>query len=273
MKTTLYGTDGKKVSEITLPSQFSEAYHPDLIKRAVEVILSNKRQQYGASPLAGKRSSARISKRRRDYRGSYGHGISRVPRKVMWRRGTQFGWEGAFAPGTKGGRKAHPPKSEKIFKAKINLNEKRKAIRSAISATLNKELVEKRGHLLGKEFPLFIDSKAESINKTKDVKKMLLALGLQEEIKRISKKKIRAGKGKARGRKYTKPRGILIVTSSRNDLMNSSSNLPGVETIEVKNLNTEILAPGANPGRLTIFTEKAVKEIESKNMFRRKVGR
>ena len=47
-------------------------------------------------------------------------------------------WVGAFAPGTVGGRRAHPPKSEKIWSKKINKKENAKAIRSAISATLLK---------------------------------------------------------------------------------------------------------------------------------------
>ena len=84
-----------------------------LIKRAVLTLQNNKRQRYGANPEAGKKVSAALSKRRRKYRGSYGHGISRVPRKILSRRGTSMNWQGAFAPGTVGGRRAHPPKAEK----------------------------------------------------------------------------------------------------------------------------------------------------------------
>ena len=124
-KAVIHKIDGSKLKEIELPKQFNEEYHPDLIKRAVLTIRANNRQSYGAFERAGKGSSAKISRRRRDYKGAYGHGISRAPRKTMWRRGTQFGWEGAYAPGTVGGRKAHPPKSWKIFAKKININERK----------------------------------------------------------------------------------------------------------------------------------------------------
>ena len=112
--------EGNKVKEIILPRQFSEPYHPNLIKRAVWTIQNNDRHPYGSKERAGLRYSSTLSKRRKDYKGSYGKGLSRTPRKVMWRRGTQFGFMGATAPGTVGGRKAHPPKAEKVFIKKIN---------------------------------------------------------------------------------------------------------------------------------------------------------
>src|SRR3989344_4626216 len=152
----IYNLKAEKVGDIKAPEQFNEVYHPNLIKRAVHAIRSNKRQSYGADILAGKKTSVRLSKRRRDYKTSYGHGMNRTPRKVMWRRGRQFGFEGAFAPGTVGGRKAHPPKSEKILKLKINNKERKKAIRSALAATLNKELVGLRNHVVPKIFPIII---------------------------------------------------------------------------------------------------------------------
>src|SRR3989338_1470831 len=129
-----------------LPSQFNESYRPDLIQRAVLALQSSARQRYGAKPLAGMRSSSRVSKRRRNWRGCYGFGISRVNRKILSHRGTRMHWVGAFTPQTVGGRRAHPPKAERIWDQKINDKERRKAIRSAMSATINKSLVEERGH-------------------------------------------------------------------------------------------------------------------------------
>ena len=114
--------NGKNLKQIDVPEQFEGEYNQDLIKRAVMAIQSNKRQPYGAKPRAGKRYSSKLSRRRRQYKGSYGHGMSRVPRKVMWRRGMQFGYVGAHAPGTVGGRRAHPPKAEKRWNKKININ-------------------------------------------------------------------------------------------------------------------------------------------------------
>ncbi len=266
MKANLYTLEGKKTKEVDLPSQFNEEYHPDLIKRAVQAIQANKRQPYGAKPDAGQRASAVLSRRRRKYRGSYGHGISRVPRKIMTRRGIHFYWVAAFAPGTVGGRRAHPPKAEKIWKQKINIKERKKAIRSALNATTLLDLVKARGHKT-ETAPYILDSKAEELNKTKDVVQLLIKLGLQEELNRAAIKKVRAGKGKNRGRKYKKRVGPLIVASKDCSLLKAAVNIPGVDVTIINNLNTELLAPGTQPGRLTIFTEAALQKLEKEKLF------
>jgi len=260
---------GKKVKEIKLPNQFKEPYHPELIKRDVHSIQSSKRQSYGAKKEAGLRYSSKLSKRRKDYRGVYGRGVSRTPRKVMWRRGTQFGYEGATAPNTKGGRKAHPPKAEKIFTKKINLREKRKAIRSALAATFNVELIKKRSHKFPEDFPFIIENKIQDLQKTKDVKLTLKKLGFEKEMKRTEKKKIRAGKGKTRGRKYKKKVGPLIIVSNECKLFKAGINIPGVEVINVKDINTELLAPGTHAGRLTLYTEASISKLEKDKLFSR----
>ena len=193
--------ENNEKGKIKLPIQFDEDVRPDLIKRAVLTLITHKRQRYGASPEAGKRSSGKISKRRHNYRGCYGLGISRVPRKIFSRRGTRMNWHGAIVPGTVGGRRAHPPKAEKIFWVKINTKERKKAIRSAAAATMNKELVKIRGHKINDSYPFIIDSSIENIDKTSKVKEILIKLGLKEELQRSEVKIIRAGKGKTRGRK------------------------------------------------------------------------
>jgi len=269
MKANIFDIEGKKLKEIELPVQFSEEYRPDLIKRAVLVVQANKRQSYGAFPKAGQRASAVLSRRRRDFRGAYGYGISRVPRKILWRRGTQFGWQGAFAPGTVKGRKAHPPKSTKILAQKINIKERRKAIRSALAATTLKDIVTSRGHSISKllSLPLIVEKKFESLTKTKDVKATLEKIGLKEELQRINTRKIRAGKGKSRGRKYKTKKGPLIVVSENCSLEKSAKNILGIDICKVNLLNTELLAPGTVPGRLTIFTENSIDKLKNEKLF------
>ena len=259
--------EGKKVKEISLPKQFSEPYHPNLIKRAVLAIQNNKRQPYGAKKRAGLGYSSTLSKRRKDYKTSYGKGLSRTPRKVMWRRGTQFGYVGATAPGTVGGRKAHPPKAEKIFTKKINIKERRKAIRSALSATFIIELIRLRNHQIPKEFPFIIEDKIQSLEKTKDVKNILIKLGFEKELERSEGKIIRAGKGKNRGRKYRKKKGLLIVVSEKCKLLKSAANIPGIDIVDIKDINTELLAPGTHAGRLTLYTESAINKLEKEKLF------
>ena len=268
MKLSILEASKNKIGEITLPSQFNEDVRPDLIKRAVLALQSNNRQPYGASPTAGKRASAKLSKRRRAYRGMYGFGISRIPRKILSRRGRRMFWVGAFAPGTVGGRRAHPPKAEKELGKKINKKERKKAIRSAISATLNNDLVKDRGHIVPENYPFVLDEKIESLSKTKEVISILHSFGLEKELARIKNRNIRPGKGKARGRKYRTKKGPLIVVSKENKLEKSATNILGVDVVNVKSLNAEILAPGAVPGRLTLWTKSAIETMEKEKLFR-----
>ena len=124
MKLKLLSLEGTSKKDIELPAQFNESVRPDLIRKVVRILQSRKRQQYGANPEAGQRHSAFLSKRRHKYRGTYGIGQSRTPRKVMSRRGTRLNYTGAVAPQTVGGRRAHPPKAEKILALKINKKER-----------------------------------------------------------------------------------------------------------------------------------------------------
>ena len=254
MKAKIFNLEGKAGKEIELPIQFNEEIHPNLIKRAVLSIESKERQNYGAMPKAGQRSSAKLSKRRRNYRGSYGHGISRVPRKIIWRRGRQFG------------RRAHPPKAIKIFDEKINIKERRKAIRSALAASLLKEYVEKR-HVLPNAIPIIVESKFESLDKTKNVKDVLIKLGLEKEMERINVKKVRAGKGKNRGRKYRIKCGPLLVVSKECSLEKAGRNLQGIEVSDVTSLNAKKLAPGCVPGRLIIWSEDAIERLRNEKLY------
>ena len=267
MKLQILNQDNKNQGQIDLPAQFKESYRPDLIKRAVHSLQSRARQQHGTDPEAGMRHSSKLSKRRRKYRGSYGFGISRVNRKILSRRGTRFFWVGAFSPQTVGGRRSHPPKAEKILEKKVNKKENRKAIRSAISATLDKGLVERRGHKVPETYPFVISSSVEDMSRTKDVEKMLQSLGFEKELERSMIKKIRAGLGTMRSRKYRRKKGVLIVTSADCKLSKSAKNVPGVDVISVKELNAEMLAPGTDAGRATLWTEKAVKELGDKKLF------
>lgn len=266
MKAEVLSIKGQKVKSIDLPEQFSEEIRPDVVKRAVLAIQANKRQPYGANYRAGKRASAKLSRRRRKYRGSYGRGVSRVPRKILTRRGTNMYWVGALAPGTVGGRRAHPPKAEKIWKQKINVKERRLAIRSALAATCVKEIVEARGHLF-KNIPIIVESGFEDLKKTKEIRSALISLGLDKELERASVKKIRAGKGKGRGRKYKKKKGPLLVVSGKCAMQISAVNIPGVDVSTVDSLNAELLAPGASLGRLTVFTDKAIDRLAKEKLF------
>jgi len=268
MKLDILDISNKKTGEINLPIQFDEEVRYDLVSRAVLALQSNKRQSYGAMPEAGKRASADVSKRRRKYRGMYGFGISRTPKKVLSRRGTRMNWVGAVAPNTVGGRRAHPPKSEKKLVKKINRKERKKAIRIGISATIIKDVVRARGHVIPENYPFALNDSFEDLKKTKEVRDVLKNFGLEKELERVSKKSIRAGRGKARGRKYKIKKGPLLIVSKQSDVIKAISNIPGVDIVNVKNLNVELLAPGEVPGRLTLWTVSAIENLEKEKLFR-----
>ena len=268
MKLNVLSLKKAELKKADMPKQFSEPVRQDLIKRAVKAIESHTRQPYGSSPRAGLRHSAFVSKRRHKYKTTYGIGQSRTPRKVMSSRGTRFNWVGAVAPQTVGGRRAHPPKAEKIWEQKLNKKENRKAIRSALSATVVKAIVEERGHKVPDNYPFIIESKIEAISKTKEAIDLLETLGMTPDLERSSVKKIRAGKGKARGRKYkTRIGPLLVVADEECAAMQSFANIQGVDVEVVHNLNAQLLAPGCMPGRLTIFSETAIARIEKENLF------
>ena len=266
MKLSILNQKKEDIGKLELPSQFQEEVRPDLIKRAIIAIHYNDRQPYGADLRAGKKASAKVSRRRHSYKTSYGLGISRVPRKIMSKRGTRMNWVGAVAPGTVGGRRAHPPKADRIWDKKVNRQERRKAIRSAIAATVMKDQVA-QNHILPQEFPFIIDASFESLAKTKEMKTALLNLGLGDELARVAEKTIRSGRGKARGRRYKAKTGPLIVVSKDCSAMKAAKNIPGISVAKVTSLNVKILASGINPGRLTLWTQAAITELDKKKLF------
>jgi len=261
MKVDILNLEGKSIGKIDLPEVFNEQFRPDLIKRAVLALQSQRRQPYGADKLAGLRSSAHYHGKRRQRWTMMMRDLARLPR--LHATSPHLTWRARKAPQTVKGRRAHPPKVEKIWAQKINKKEMALAKRSAIAATAKKEIVKERGHRVDevKQLPLVVRDNLQSIKKTKDVEKLLLSLGLEDELKRSKQKKVRAGKGKMRGRKYKRKIGALIVVSKDDGIMKACKNLPGVNVQDVKKISVEDLAPGTMPGRLTIWSESSLKNL------------
>jgi large subunit ribosomal protein L4e len=117
-------------------------------------------------------------------------------------------------------------------------------------------------------FPFALDGKFEEIDKTKNVIEALTKLGLANELTRVEGKKVRAGKGKSRGRKYKRKKGPLIVVAKKGKLYHAAKNIPGVDVVEARSLNTESLAPGSKAGRLTLWTSPAIDILEKENLFK-----
>src|SRR3990167_2640874 len=145
MKTNVLDTEGKKTREIELPGFFSGRIREDIVAKVLEALKT--RQPHSPSLVAGKQHSASgiIRHARRKWRGAYGKGISRVPRKIMSNRGSQFNWVVAEIASTRGGRRAHPPKVITMINTKkINKKEMNIALVSAINATANGKIMAEK---------------------------------------------------------------------------------------------------------------------------------
>lgn len=247
MQVPVRTTDGDTDGEIDLPDVFESEYRPDLIKKAVHAAQANRKQDYGADEYAGMRTPAESF-------GS-GRGQAHVPRE---------GGKGRRVPQTVGGRPAHPPKPEKDRSLSMNNKARQKAVRSAIAATTDAEIVADRGHEFDDdvELPMVVSDDFEDVHKTKEAAEMLDALGLGADIERADETKIKAGQGSARGRKYTRPKSVLFITSE--EPSRAARNLAGTDVTTAAELNAEDLAPGTHPGRLTVWTESAVEEVADK---------
>ncbi len=255
----VYSITGEKIKDIELPSVFKEEIRPDIINRACLAYRSRFYQPKGTYSRAGLETSARYVGRRYSYHSMIARGIARLPRILLPKGGIG---QVRKVPQARKGRRAHPPKVEKILEEKINKKEYKKALRSAIAATAVSELVKRRNHIFEGEVPIIIEDKFSELKKTKEVMEVLKKLGLEKELERTKEKKIRAGKGKMRGKKYKKKKGILIVVDKDSPIKKAARNIPGIDICEIKELNPEVLAPGGVPGRLTIYTESAIKALE-----------
>ena len=247
----VFDLEGKKVGRVRLPPIFKTPARPDVIKRAVVAIQSRRFQPQGRDVFAGKRTTA-------ESRGT-GLGIARVAR-VKGR-----GQRAAFIPFAVGGRATHPPVVEKKIRKKIPRKEMRLALRSAVAATASKEIVASRGHMIDDvpDFPLVVVDEIQSLKKTKEVEEVFIHIGMWSDIFRVKEsRKVRAGKGKMRGRKMKQAVGPLLVIAKNEGVAEAARNLPGVDIASVDNLNVELLAPGTHPGRLTVWTSSAFEKVD-----------
>lgn len=245
----LYSVKGKAMKALDLPPIFASVVREDAIRRAVTAFQANRRQPYGPSPKAGLRHSVEG--------WGKGRGAARVPR-LKDRRG-----RGAQAPGTVGGRRAHPPRPERRWEKKLNKKERRAARAAALAATADPDLVRRRGHRFpdGLSVPVVVEPKVEELRDTAEALELLQRLGVDEDLARTSVRRVRAGRGTMRGRRYRRPQGPLIVLPKGSIGRRAFRNIPGVQVLDPTGLNAEVLAPGGLPGRLTLFSQQALEEV------------
>lgn len=254
VKVPVYSLTGERAGEVELPWPFSADLREDLVRRAFVHLSTHTLQPKGA----WKGSAAKYSVRSL----GVGLGIARIARIMA--SGTGKSRAGGWVPSAVGGRPTHPPVPEKVIHKELNEEERRAATVAALAFTASPEHVRRRGHRVpeGLSTPIVVEDRFESVKRSKDVVAFLRALGLGEELDRVSERGIRAGKGKRRGRRYKRRVGPLLVVSRDDGISKAASNVPGVDVVLAKDLSVLHLAPGGHPGRLTVFTVSALKEIE-----------
>jgi len=160
-----------------------------------------------------------------------------------------------------------PTKTWRRWHRKVNVNQKRYALVSALAASAVPALVQARGHRIDKvsEVPLVVSNDAvKGLSKTSAAVKLLKTLNAYDDVERVKfSRKLRAGKGKARNRRFVQRRGPLVIYEHKTELVRAFRNIPGVELANVNRLNLLQLAPGGHLGRFIIWTQDAFQKLDS----------
>ncbi len=251
-QTNVYSVRGGVAGTVDVPAAFETPYRPDIIKKAVLAAAANGRQPYGPSKESGMRHAVSTrGKGTGSARNQRIHGLGKA----------------GESPNNVSGRRAHPPVPERKWEQKVNKKEAKIARQSALAATACAECVKARGHQFDDSvsFPVVVEDEFKDLKTTADVIEVFEKIGIGYDVERAKEgRKIRAGRGKMRNRRYRTPVSVLIVVSDEErgaPIFKSAANIPGVTVEEVKTLNTSILAPGGDAGRLTVYTRSAIDAI------------
>jgi large subunit ribosomal protein L4e len=243
-------------SQLVLPAVFTAPIRPDVVNFVHTNIAKNNRQAYGVSRQAGHQHSAE----------SWGTGraVSRIPR--IQGGGTQRSGQGAFGNMCRGGRMFAPTRIWRKWHRKVNVNQRRFAVASALAASALPSLVIARGHRIETvpEIPLVVEDAVENTLKTSAAVKILSKIGAAADVEKVkNSKKLRTGRGKSRNRRFVSRRGPLIVYANANGVEKAFRNIPGIEIAHVERLNLLQLAPGGHLGRFIIWTKAAFEKLDA----------
>jgi len=251
------GEDGKAKSQTPLPAVFLAPIRSDVVSFVYTNVAKNARQAHSVSKHAGEQTSAE----------SWGTGraVARIPRVAGG--GTSRSGQGAFGNMCRGGRMFAPTKVWRRWSRKTNVNQRRIAVCSALAASALPALVMARGHRVSgvPEVPLVVSNESiVNVDKTKFAVKVLKNLGAFEDVEHVKdSRKVRAGKGKMRNRRFVQRRGPLVIYDEKSSLLKAFRNIPGVELVSVNHLNLLQLAPGGHLGRFCIWTKGAFDRLDS----------
>ena len=265
--------------QVPLPEVFTSPIRSDVVRAVHDSLAKNDRQPYAVSDMAGEWATA--------HSWGTGRAVSRAPR--VHGSGTHRSGQVSGANFARGARMSAPTKIWRRWHVKVSKAQRRYAAASALAATAVPALVMSRGHAIERvtEVPLVLSADAEQLRHTKDAVAALRACGAYGDVERAAaSKKLRAGRGKMRNRRYTMRRGPLVIfagdegqqqqqpseTAAGSRASSSSSkptcarafrNLPGVECVHVDRLSVLDLAPGGHLGRFCVFTKPAFERLEA----------
>jgi len=235
---------------------FNTPIRHDIVQFVQSNLRKNRRVPYSVAKWAGTQTSAE----------SWGTGraVARIPRVPGG--GTHRAGQGAFGNMCRGGRMFAPTRTWRRWHRKVNLNQKRYAVASAIAASAVTSLVLARGHQIWQipEVPLVVATDAvEQISKTKNALALLTSLHANPDVERCHVVKKNTGKARLRNRAKQIKVGPLIITGPRSNCYKAFRNLAGVQTTSVISLNLLLLAPGGHLGRFIIWTKAAFEQLNS----------
>jgi len=243
MKATVYSIEGKVLKQIDLPRAFEAKAREDLIKRAVLSEESKLYQPKGSFKFAGLETSARYRGRKEDFGAVKNKGIPHLPHEVLPKG--QLG-KVKRVPHSVKGRRAHPPKPEKIIVERMNKKEYRKALIAALAMSADRSIVAARCHEdIGVSIPIVLEDAFEKLSKTRDVAAVFESLKL--------------GRFLDKARKTGTKSPLLVVRGGT--ILKAARNLPGVDVVTAEKLQVRHLAPGTHAGRITLFSESAIGEL------------
>lgn len=237
MKVNVLDLDGKVVGSLDLPDLRYIRY--DIVRRAVLSEESYMYQPKGNYRWAGMDTSARFVGREGIYGSLKDQGQARLPRELLG--GGRYG-RVRIVPQSVKGRRAHPPKPEKILVEKINNKEKKLAMLNAIAGV-----------------KLYVVRDLESVNRAKDGMRVIERFVGELDVDR---KRITGVRRKRKTRAYKESIRVIVVTK---DQARGFENLAGVRYKTVNRLMVRDIAPGGSMiNRNLIISENAIKELLSK---------
>jgi large subunit ribosomal protein L4e len=270
MKIQILDAKGNKTGEINTEI-FGGVIREDIIQKIVEIEKLEEKQFYAPYMWSGMETSAsgNVKHNRHVWKTDRGRGMSRFPKKRMSDKGDRFVWMGAVVPGTRGGRRAHPPKTIR-GEWKINKKEKILGFKSGLAMMCSLDKIKEKYSRLNDanidvklKLTFIIEDKMLGLKTKEFFVALNNILGDKLFGVAVQERALRCGIGKLRGRKYKKNAGMLLVIGNKQE-----KKILGLDVVKARDLKLKDFA--GNGARICVFTEEAVKNLEDKILNKNK---